>query len=155
MNLGSYLLSLIIWMPIVGGFVVLATRTKEQHGDAARWVALVFSVLTVALCIPLVTSFDSSSSAMQFKESIEWFTVFGKHSVYYGLGVDGFSVLFIVLTSFATLVIVLAAWTSITVKVRQYMAIFLITCGLTNGVFCATDSILYYVFGKLCLSQLV
>ncbi|AXA32974.1 complex I subunit 4 family protein [Francisella adeliensis] len=151
MNLGSYLLSLIIWMPIVGGFVVLATRTKEQHGDAARWVALVFSVLTVALCIPLVTSFDSSSSAMQFKESIEWFTVFGKHSVYYGLGVDGFSVLFIVLTSFATLVIVLAAWTSITVKVRQYMAIFLITCGLTNGVFCATDSILYYVFWEALL----
>ena len=95
MNLGNYLLGMLIWLPIVGGFVVLATRTKEQHGDEARWVALVFSGLTVALCIPLVTSFDSTSSAMQFQESAEWFTVFGKHSVYYGLGVDGFSVLFI------------------------------------------------------------
>jgi len=61
MNLGNYLLSLLIWLPIVGGFVVLATKTKELHGDAARWVALVFSGLTVALCIPLVTGFDSTS----------------------------------------------------------------------------------------------
>ncbi|MFV9973178.1 MAG: NuoM family protein [Francisella endosymbiont of Hyalomma asiaticum] len=151
MNLGNYLLSLIIWLPIVGGFVVLAIRTKELHGDAARWVALVFSCLILALCIPLVTSFDYSSSAMQFKESVKWFKVFGMHDIYYSLGVDGFSVLFIVLTSFTTLVIVLAAWTSIKTKVRQYMAIFLITCGLTNGVFCATDSILYYVFWEALL----
>ena len=151
MNLGNYLLSMLIWLPIIGGFVVLGTKTKELHGDAARWVALVFSGLTVALCIPLVISFDSTSSTMQFQESAEWFTVFAKHSIYYGLGVDGFSVLFILLTSFSTLVIVLASWTSIKVKVRQYMAIFLITCGLTNGVFCATDSILYYVFWEALL----
>lgn len=88
MNLGNYLLSLIIWLPIVGGFVVLATRTKELHGDAARWVALVFSCLTLALCVPLVTSFDYSSSAMQFQESVKWFKVFGMHDIYYSLGVD-------------------------------------------------------------------
>lgn len=151
MNLGNYLLSLIIWLPIVGGFVVLATKTKELNGDAARWVALVFSGLTLVLCIPLLTSFDYGSSAMQFQESVTWFKVFGKHDVYYSLGVDGFSVLFIVLTCFATLVIVLAAWTSINTKVRQYIAIFLITCGLTNGVFCATDSILFYIFWEALL----
>ncbi|MDE4988578.1 NADH-quinone oxidoreductase subunit M, partial [Francisella tularensis subsp. holarctica] len=76
-----------IWLPIVGGFVVLATRTKEVHGDVARWVALVFSCLTLALCSPLVTSFDYSSSAMQFQESVKWYKVFGMHDIYYSLGV--------------------------------------------------------------------
>ena len=152
MNLGNYLLSLIIWVPIIGGFVVLATRTKESIRDtAARWVALIFSSLTLVLCAPLVVTFDSSSSVMQLREFMQWFTVFGSYDVYYSLGVDGFSVLFIILTCFTTLVIVLAAWTSIKVKVRQYMAIFLITCGLTNGVFCATDSILFYIFWEALL----
>ncbi len=151
MDLGQYLLSLIIWLPIVGGFVVLATKTDSQQGDAARWVALIFSVITLLLCVPLVTGFDSNSHLMQFQESVKWFTVFGMHDVYYNLGVDGFSVLFIVLTCFSTFVIVLAAWTSIKDKVRQYMAIFLITCGLTNAVFCATDSILFYVFWEALL----
>ena len=151
MNVGNYLLSLIIWLPIVGGFVVLATGIKGKHDDAARWVALVFSCLTLALCIPLVTAFDFSSSAMQFQESFKWFKVFNSQNIYYSLGVDGFSVLFILLTSFTTVVIVLAAWTSITVKVRQYMSIFLITCGLTNGVFCATNSILFYIFWEALL----
>ncbi|MDE4938572.1 NADH-quinone oxidoreductase subunit M, partial [Francisella tularensis subsp. holarctica] len=77
------------------------------------------------------------SSALQFQESVKWIKVFGMHDIDYSLGVDGFSVLFIVLTSFATLVIDLAAWISIKTKVRQYMALFLITFGLTNGVFCA------------------
>ncbi|MFC4892975.1 NuoM family protein [Pseudofrancisella aestuarii] len=151
MNIGQHLLSLIIWMPIVGGFTVLATKTEELHGDAARWVALVFSAMTLLLCIPLVTGFDVGSYQMQYQESYRWFTGFGNHDIYYSLGVDGFSVLFIVLTCFATLVIVLAAWTSIKTKVRQYMAIFLITCGLTNGVFCANDSILFYVFWEALL----
>lgn len=151
MDLGNYILSLIIWLPIVGGFVVLATKTKENSGDAARWVALVFSILTLLLCVPLVAAFDAGSSAMQFTELTKWFPVFGKHDVYYSLGVDGFSVLFIVLTCFTTLIIVLASWTAIKTKIRQYMAIFLITCGLTNGVFCANDSILFYVFWEALL----
>ena len=151
MNIGQYLLSLIIWVPIFGGFIVLATKTEEKHGDAARWVALVFSLITLLLCVPLVLGFNSSDYHMQFMESCKWFTVFGTYNVYYLLGVDGFSVLFIVLTCFSTLVIILAAWNSINTKVRQYMAIFLITCGLTNGVFCANDSILYYVFWEALL----
>jgi len=96
-------------------------------------------------------NFDTSSSAMQFTESYKWFSAFGGHAIYYQLGVDGFSLLFIALTSFATLVVIISAWHTITYKVRQYMAIFLITCGLTNGVFCATDSVLFYIFWEALL----
>ncbi|MDE4984403.1 NADH-quinone oxidoreductase subunit M, partial [Francisella tularensis subsp. holarctica] len=80
-------------------------------------VAFVFSCLTLALFIQLVKSFDYSSSELHVQESVKWFKVFGMHDIYYCLGVDGFYVLFIVLTYFSILVIVLAAWISIKTKV--------------------------------------
>ncbi|WP_119343658.1 complex I subunit 4 family protein [Facilibium subflavum] len=152
MFITHYLLSLLIWVPIIGGFLVLAAKSPDGRKEAARWSALAVAVLTLLLCIPLYMDFNPASAQMQFVEKVRWFSLFGNNdAVYYALGVDGFSVLFIILTCFTNLVIVLAAWNSITVRLRQYMAIFLITTGLTNGVFAAQDTMLFYFFWEALL----
>ena len=139
-------------MPVVGGFVVLAAKSSDGKKEAARWIALAFAALTLLLCIPLYLGFDATSAQMQFVEKVGWFSLFTNNdAVYYNLGVDGFSVLFIILTCFTNLVIVLAAWRSINFRLRQYMAIFLITTGLTNGVFVAQDTLLFYIFWEALL----
>ena len=147
MNLGHYILSLVIWLPIVGGFVVLAAR-GDENANAARWIALIFSVLTFLVCIQLYLGFDLKDANMQFVENIPWLPLINAN---YALGIDGISLLFILLTSFTTVVIVLAGWNSINSKVAQYMSIFLITCGVCNGVFAATDSMVFYLFWEASL----
>ena len=142
------LLSLLIWLPIVGGVVVLATGNKDQHKHTTRWVALIFSVLTLALCVPLYLEFNASSWHMQFIESYPWIPSL---DIRYGLGVDGISVLFIMLSCFTNVIIILSSWRSIENKVAQFMAIFLISTGLMNGAFAATDAILFYVFFEAIL----
>lgn len=152
MLITKYLLSLLIWVPILGGFVVLAAKSLDGNKEAARWTALAVAILTFLLCVPLYLEFDLTDHNMQFVERIRWFSLFNNNdSVYYYLGVDGFSVLFIILTSFTNIIIVLAAWHSIKVRLRQYMAIFLITTGLTNGVFMAQDTMLFYIFWEALL----
>ena len=152
MFITHYLLSLLIWVPIIGGFIVLAAKSPDGKKEAARWTALAVAILTLLLCVPLYLEFDPTSASMQFVERVRWFSLFNNNdAVYYYLGVDGFSVLFIILTSFTNVVIVLAAWRSIKVRLRQYMAIFLITTGLTNAVFMAQDTMLFYVFWEALL----
>ena len=150
MEVNHWLLSCLIWLPIIGGFIVLFSKTKSNN--TACIIALFFAVITLLLSVYLYLGFDQSYAGMQFIESHRWFSMFSANSqVYYQLGVDGVSVLFILLTCFTTLIIILAAWSSINYKLRQYMAIFLITCGLTNGVFAATDGILFYLFWEALL----
>lgn len=141
--LTSWLLSLLIWFPIIGGIIVLLIGRSDRNKRTARLVALLFALVTLALCIPLYQGFDPSSYQMQFVENIPWIQQLG---IRYALGVDGISVLFVILSSFTNVVIVLAAWRSIKFKQAQYMAIFLISTGIMNGAFCALDAILFYVF---------
>ena len=148
MNLGSYILSLVIWVPIIGGFVVLATKNDDTKSEVARWKGLLFALLTLALCIPLYLGFDINNPQMQYVEQISWIPLLNAH---YALGIDGISLAFIMLTSFTTVIVILAAWRTITYKVAQYMSIFLLTCGITNGVFAATDTLLFYVFWEAAL----
>ena len=138
-----WLLSLLIWVPIVGGLVVLVTGNNDERPGLTRWVALTVSLLTLVLCVPLYTHFDSNSWHMQFVESYNWIPAL---DIKYALGVDGISVLFIILTSFTNLIIILAAWHRVNNKVAQYMAVFLFATGVTNGAFAATDALLFYVF---------
>lgn len=140
------LLSLLIWLPIAGG---LATLALGRLGDAvARWCALVTSLLTLALCVPLTTGFDGGTAAMQFQEFAPWIPAFNAN---YHLGVDGFSVPLILLTAFMTVLVVIAGWKVIEYKVPQYFAAFLIMAGLMNGVFAAMDGLLFYVFWEAML----
>ncbi len=111
-------------------------------------MALAFSVLTFLLSIPLYTQFDTSTAVMQFQELHPWIATF---NINYHLGVDGISVPLIILTTFMTVLVVLASWTVIQRKTAQYMAAFLFLEGLMIGVFAALDSMLFYVFWESML----
>src|SRR3954471_4787797 len=140
-------LSLAIWVPIIAGVAVLVLGS-DRDAMKARWTALAGSLAGFLVTIPLYTHFDVTTSAMQFVERREWIPYF---DIFYHLGVDGISVLFIILNSFVTLLVVWAGWEVIKVRVAQYMAAFLIMSGLINGAFTALDGILFYVFFEAML----
>src|SRR3569623_2254662 len=135
-------LSLVIWVPILAGVIVLATGS-DRNAALARWLALAGALLGLIVAIPLASGFDTTTSAMQYVEKAAWIPAFNIH---YHLGVDGISMPLILLNSFITVLVVIAGWQVIQDKVAQYMAAFLIMSGLINGVFAALDGILFYVF---------
>jgi NADH-quinone oxidoreductase subunit M len=141
------LLSLAVWVPILAGALVLAVGGDER-APLQRWLALGGAVLGFAVTLPLYAGFDASSAAMQFVELAPWIQSF---NVNYHLGVDGISVLFILLNSFITITVVVAAWTAVETRVGQYLAAFLVLSGLLNGVFSALDAVLFYVFFEATL----
>ena len=147
MFLGLPVISVAIWLPILFGILVLATG-DDNNAPLARILALVGSVLGFVVTIPLYTGFIRDTSEMQFVEMHNWITRFNIH---YHVGVDGISVLFILLTSFFTPIVVLAGWRVIEKRVAQYMASFLIMSGVMIGVFAALDAILFYVFWEAML----
>ena len=122
MILDANLLSLAIWTPIVGGVVVLATG-NDKKAPLARILALLVSLLTFAITLPLYTQFDAQTADMQFLEMVSWIPAF---SINYALGIDGIALLLILLTSFTTIIVVISAWKVIQENVAQYMAAFLI-----------------------------
>jgi NADH-quinone oxidoreductase subunit M len=136
------LLSLVIWLPIVGGLMVLALGATGNN-CLVRWASLAWSIAAFAVSIPLYTGFNLSTHEMQFAEHVSWIPAF---NVFYHLGVDGISMPLILLTAFTTILVVIAAWEVIEHKVAQYMACFLIMEGMMNGVFAALDAVLFYVF---------
>ena len=139
-------LTLSIWLPIVGGLVVLAAGDRNPR--EARLMALVGALVGFLVTIPLVSGFNTGTSAMQFVEISPWIARF---NINYHLGVDGISVLFILLNAFLTVLVVIAGWEVIKTKVAQYMAAFLVMSGLLNGVFAALDAVLFYVFFEATL----
>ena len=142
MNADWPLLSLTVWIPIIGGFAVLFTGDKGDT-QGVRRLALVISLVTFVLSLGLYTGFDSSTADMQFVERYDWISTF---KIYYHLGVDGISMPLIILTTFTTVLVIIAGWEVIQKKVSQYFAAFLIMEGLMIGVFAALDSIFFYVF---------
>jgi len=143
-------LSLAIWIPILGGLVVLATG-PDSNARMARMVALLTAVLGFAVTIPLYIHFDTGTAAMQFVEKQPWIEYF---KINYYLGIDGISLWFVLLNSFITVIVVIAGWESIQNRVAQYMAAFLIMSGLLNGIFSALDGVLFYVFFEASLIPL-
>ena len=145
MMLSGHLLSMVIWLPIVGGCVVLGLGERVA---AAKWLSLVVSALTLLLSVPLWTAFKTGTAQMQFVERTSWIPAI--HADYY-IGVDGISMPLILLTTFTTLLIVIAGWENIEKRVAQYFAAFLILEGLMIGVFAALDAALFYVFWEAML----
>ena len=143
----QHLLSLLIWFPVVGGVLVLATG-GDRRAVAARWLALGISVVTFILSVPLWTGFNRLTADMQFVERSPWIERF---QIEYFLGVDGISVPLVLLTTILTIVVVVAGWQVIQSRVAQYFAAFLIMEGLMIGVFCALDGILFYLFWEAML----
>jgi NADH-quinone oxidoreductase subunit M len=132
------LLSIVIWLPIIGG---VCTLMASDH--MARRIALAFSIITFVLTLPLYTGFDTTTARMQFTEFMPWLPSF---DINYHLGIDGIAMPLILLTSFVTVLVVIAGWGSINTRVPQYMAAFLILEGIMIGVFCALDAVLFYIF---------
>ena len=141
------LLSLVIWLPIVGGMVILLAG---DQGDAigTRRLALLFAMVTFVLSTGLYTGFDVTTAGMQFVEKHQWIPTY---NIFYSLGVDGISMPLILLTTFTSVIVIIAGWEVIKQKPAQYMAAFLIMEGLMNGVFAALDAMLFYVYWESML----
>ncbi|HLQ24755.1 MAG TPA: NADH-quinone oxidoreductase subunit M [Acidiferrobacterales bacterium] len=141
------ILSVAIWLPILGGIAVLATGGDARAGLARR-ISLTIALVAFLITIILYAAFDPGSAAMQFVELRAWIPAF---HINYHVGIDGISLLFILLTSFITVIVVIAGWQVIQTRVAQYFGAFLIMEGLMIGVFAALDVILFYVFWEAML----
>jgi NADH-quinone oxidoreductase subunit M len=141
MDFKSILLSLLIWLPIIGGGLTLFF--SDKNATQAKWFALLIALITLGLGVPLYTGFDLTTPGMQFLETRDWIPSLG---IFYNLGVDGISIALILLTLFTSVLVFIGAWNSIEKRVPQYFAAFLILEGLMVGVFCAMDAVLFYVF---------
>ena len=134
-------LSFVIWMPIVGGVLVLAVG--NQRREAIKRLALGMSIGIFLLSLPLYTRFDKSVATYQFTEHSAWVPTF---NINYSIGIDGISLPLILLTTFLTVIVVVASWKVIHYRVAHYMAAFLFLEGFMIGVFSALDAVLFYIF---------
>lgn len=139
-------LSTLIWLPILGGFLVLFVGRNRD--TLAKWLALGVSIATFIASLPLWFEFDTTTASMQFVEKLSWIPQFNIH---YHLGVDGLSMPLILLTTFTQILVIASAWDVIKERVEQYMGAFMIMQGLMIGVFAALDAVLFYVFWEALL----
>ena len=146
-SMTSNILSILIWLPILGGILILSTGA-DRSAQLARKIALGFSAGTFLLSLSLYADFDITTASMQFVERHTW--IENLHIQYF-LGVDGISMPLIILTTLLTVIVVIAGWEVITKRVAQYMASFLIMEGLMIGVFSSMDAILFYLFWEAML----
>ena len=140
------LLSVLIWLPILGGALVLALG--NARAGAARWLGFAVAVLTFVFSLGLLSGFDYANPGLQFIESHAWIPSFDIH---YNLGADGVAVALLLLNTLITVLTLAGAWGSVNKRVAQYVAAFLILEGLTNGIFAASDAVLFYVFFEAML----
>jgi len=148
----DHLLSILIWLPIAGGFAVLGIgdhdNASSERAGAMRVLALLVSLATFVMGVLLYKDFESGTAAMQFVERVPWIASLNSD---YHLGVDGISAPLILLTAFITPLVVIAGWDAIKTRPAQYFAAFLILEGLMIGVFAAVDALLFYVFWEAML----
>jgi NADH-quinone oxidoreductase subunit M len=140
------LLSLTTFSPLIGVALILIARAMPGNDPAKslttiKWIAFVTSLVTLALSIALVAGFDSANPGFQFVEEVKWFGILN-----YRMGVDGISVLFVLLTAFLLPLCLAASWDSIKDRVAEYLIAFLVLEALVIGVFCALDLVLFYLF---------
>ncbi|MBV8401190.1 MAG: NADH-quinone oxidoreductase subunit M, partial [Acetobacteraceae bacterium] len=141
---GFPVLSLITWLPLVGGAVIMSVRGDEATvASNARWTALWTSLIVFALSLVLWVRFDPSYPGFQFVETVPWLTDFG---VNYKMGVDGISVLFVLLSTLLIPICILSAWEAIQTRVREFMLAFLIMETMMVGMFSALDFVVFYMF---------
>ncbi|WP_333587213.1 proton-conducting transporter transmembrane domain-containing protein, partial [Phenylobacterium sp.] len=148
------ILSLITYAPLLGVAAILALRLTAPAGGArsaetAKWIAFVTTLATFALSLVMLANFDTETADFQFLEDFAWFG-----GLHYRMGVDGISVLFVVLTAFLMPLCIAASWRSIEHRVEEYLIAFLALETLVIGVFCALDLILFYVFFEFGLAPM-
>ena len=141
------ILSITIWLPIVGGLWVIVAGSRV-HDAAVRNNALLIAVAAFLLSLLLWYGFDNSTAEMQYVQRMPWIAAFG---IEYSIGIDGIALPLILLTTFTTVLVILAGWVVIKDRLSMYMGAFLILEGFMIGVFCALDAILFYVFWEAML----
>jgi len=143
------ILSLLIFLPLAGAGFILTINGEDEMGKRnARNVALWTSSITFVLSLFLWFNFDNSTAAFQFVEKVDWIPTY---NIAYHLGVDGISVLFVLLTTLLTPICVLASWDSIKDRVKEYMIAFLILETMMVGMFAALDIVIFYIFFEAVL----
>ncbi len=141
---GFPLLSLITFLPLLGAAIIATVQGDERTvAQNARWTALWTSAIVFALSLILWFRFDTDSAAFQFVERAPWLEGLG---IGYHMGVDGLSVLFVLLSTLLTPLCVVASWQSVETRVREYMIAFLVLETMMVGMFCALDIVIFYVF---------
>ncbi|MDA8215205.1 MAG: NADH-quinone oxidoreductase subunit M [Nitrospiraceae bacterium] len=146
MQIGYPILSTVIFLPIFGAlWIFLIRRSSETF---IKWTALFISLVTFILSIPLFSSFDKTTAKMQFTETHGWVSSWG---IKYALGVDGISVLFVLLSTLLTILCVTVSWNSIKEKTKEFYAALLLIEGSMIGVFCSLDLFLFYIFWEAML----
>ena len=143
----QHVLSLLIWFPILAGVLIFISG-DDARPNVTRVLGLLTVLVSLGLCVPLVMGFNASQEGMQFVEKFAWLPSFDLN---YHLGIDGLSLILIVLSVFTNLIVMLATWESIKTRVAQYIAAFLIMQGLLVGVFAAMDVILFYIYWEATL----
>ncbi|WP_456433158.1 NADH-quinone oxidoreductase subunit M [Thermosulfuriphilus sp.] len=138
-------LSLIIWLPILGALVLLVL---PRRSSLIRRFTLAVAIADFLVALPVFFGFDKNFSGMQFVERYTWIKTW---EISYFLGVDGISVLFVLLSTILTILCVLISWESITEKVREFHMALLLTSATMTGVFCALDLFLFYIFWEAML----
>ncbi|MBU4321216.1 MAG: NADH-quinone oxidoreductase subunit M [Thermodesulfovibrionales bacterium] len=147
MNQLSYpILSTVIFLPVLGALLILITRRSWEL--LTKWIALGTSILTFIVSLTLFTDFDKSTHKMQFAEKFSWIPDW---NIYYFLGVDGISVLFVLLSALIAILCVLISWDSIKTKVKEFYISILLTTSFMIGVFCSLDFFLFYLFWEAML----
>jgi len=145
-KLGYPILSTLIFLPVVGALLlILINRSRELW---IKWIALIFSTATFILSLPLFTHFDKTTYKMQFVERHEWIPAW---NINYYLGIDGISVLLVLLTTLSSILCILISWNAIKIKIKEFYISILLTCGAIGGVFCSLDFFLFYIFWEAML----
>ncbi len=145
-SLAYPILSTLIFLPVVGAALILLIGRGQER--LTKWVALIVSLAVFVLSLPLFSEFDRSTHLMQFTERHEWIPSW---NIVYFLGVDGISVLFILLSTLVTILCVLISWNSIKTKVKEFYIAILVMEGAMIGVFSALDFFLFYLFWEAML----
>ena len=140
------ILSLLIFFPVLGGVVLLGIR--KENVNNVKVMALIVSLLEFVFTLPLWFSFDKTTHHMQFVERHSWISLF---NIEYYLGLDGISVLFVLLSALITILCILVSWNSIQIKVKEFFVSLLLLEGAMIGVFCALDFFLFYIFWEAML----
>jgi NADH-quinone oxidoreductase subunit M len=141
---GFPVLSLITWLPLVGCIIIMSVRGDEETvASNARWTALWTSLIVFAVSLVLWTRFDRADPGYQFVENVSWLPEFG---ISYHMGVDGISVLFVLLSTLLTPICILSAWEAIHTRVREFMIAFLVLETMMVGMFSAMDFVVFYIF---------
>ncbi|MCE5193968.1 MAG: NADH-quinone oxidoreductase subunit M [Nitrospiraceae bacterium] len=145
-KLGYPILSVLIFLPVAGALLLLLINRSREN--LIKWLSLVTSIATFIISIPLFTNFDKGTYLMQFVENTEWIKSL---NINYHLGIDGISILFVLLSALITILCILISWNSITLKVKEFYISLLVIEGAIIGVFCSLDLVLFYLFWEAML----